>query len=309
MRDVPDDAALLEGLGRLFGPGFRLLKRDANPYASTFASERVVVEVEGEMQALFCKYSGGYTPEDGHHGGVAYEATVYRSLQECGVDVPHLYGCVRTSSKEVCSSEEVWLVLEAVDGERLNKAPSGALVEATRWLTNFHARTHRTEPPPYLTRYDADYYQGWAERSAHLAAPLDAYPWLEGLCERFSEEVSLLQDTPTLIHGEFYPHNILYQHERVLPIDWESAAWGAGEIDLACLTDAWPEETVEACEAAYCLTRWPEGVPEAFERRLSLAQLYLHFRWLGDRAEWTHHPEHAWRFEALHRIAQGLGWR
>ena len=39
-------------------------------------------------------------------------------------------------------------------------------------------------------------------------------------------------------HGEFTPHNVLWQGGRAVPIDWESAAFGAGEVDLAVLLDA-----------------------------------------------------------------------
>jgi hypothetical protein len=58
-----------------------------------------------------------------------------------------------------------------------------------------------------------------------------------------------------------------------------------GEIDLAFLTDSWPEEIVRQCEREHQRVRRPTGSPTNFERRLGAAQLYMLFRWLGDRPE------------------------
>jgi aminoglycoside phosphotransferase (APT) family kinase protein len=136
----------------------------------------------------------------------------------------------------------------------------------------------------FLKRYDAEYYLGWAHRTALLAGPLHArLPWLATLCQRFEILVPLLlAPPPTIIHGEYYGRNILVQDGIVYPVDWESAAIAAGEIDLASLTDQWPSSITEECELAYQHARWPQGTPIEFERRLAAARLYLHFRWLGE---------------------------
>ena len=135
-----------------------------------------------------------------------------------------------------------------------------------------------------MSTYSAEYYRGWARRTLAQAwgyrrecPPIES---LEDTCERAI--VALLEPPLTIIHGEYYPANVLWRGHAVHPIDWESAAIAAGEIDLASLTDEWPPDSVEECEAAYCRTRWPRGFDEAmFARRLSAARLYMILRWAG----------------------------
>jgi len=110
----------------------------------------------------------------------------------------------------------------------------------------------------------------------------------------------------TIIHGEYYPKNVLYRDGIIYPVDWESAAIAAGEIDLACLTDRWPADTVRECERAYQQSRWPDGAPAAFAQRLAAARLYIHLRWLGDRPEWTTRQQY-WRFDHLRSVGEQLG--
>jgi thiamine kinase-like enzyme len=90
-----------------------------------------------------------------------------------------------------------------------------------------------------------------------------------------------------VIHGEYYPSNILFCGSRVLPVDWESAAAVAGEIDLAALTEAWPRKASQECELEYCRARWLDGAPGDFGRRLAAARFYMAFRWLSDDPNWA----------------------
>ena len=85
---------------------------------------------------------------------------------------------------------------------------------------------------------------------------------LAGLATTFEERASELTSAPqTIIHGEYYPKNILVREGEIFPVDWESAAVAAGEIDLASLTEGWPEEDKRVCQAEYCAARWPNGAP------------------------------------------------
>jgi thiamine kinase-like enzyme len=105
-----------------------------------------------------------------------------------------------------------------------------------------------------------------------------------------------------VIHGEYYPRNILGRGGRVHPVDWESAAIGAAEIDIAALTEHWPRDVTATCLAAYLDARWPRGAPEGFAERLALARMYLHFRWLGEQ------PARApWRWSNLRALARRMG--
>jgi aminoglycoside phosphotransferase (APT) family kinase protein len=121
----------------------------------------------------------------------------------------------------------------------------------------------------------------------------------------------LLEAPATIIHGEYYPHNVMYDRRRgaIRPVDWESAALGPAEIDLASLTERWPEQTVRDCTREYLRTRRPEGdgamvTPES---RMDAARAYLHFRWLGEDPRRTADPKRRWRFEELRRSAERLG--
>jgi len=165
------------------------------------------------------------------------------------------------------------------------REPSAAMTLAARWIGRFHNATEECllgASMRSLTRYDAEYYLAWARRTSLLADHLrQRFPWLTTLCGRFEEVVALLLASPqSVIHGEYYPSNVLFRGGTVYPIDWESAAVAAGEIDLASLTENWGAEIERQCELEYQRVRWPKGSPADFERRLCSARLYLQFRWL-----------------------------
>jgi aminoglycoside/choline kinase family phosphotransferase len=162
----------------------------------------------------------------------------------------------------------------------------------------------------FLHRYDAEYYLAWVRRTVSFASELQrCYPWLTIFSGHHNQIVDLLLDLPvTIIHGEYYKPNILYLLGTAYPVDWESAAIAPGEIDLASLTERWPEEIAEHCTAAYHEARWPEGGPQDWERRLDAARLYLQLRWLGERPEWTIDEAYQWRFVELHEVSERLGF-
>jgi hypothetical protein len=69
----------------------------------------------------------------------------------------------------------------------------------------------------------------------------------------------------------------------------------------------WPPDYESAAKAEHQKARWPEGTTADFEHKLDAAKLYWHFRWLGDRPEWTTKEEDLWRFEEIHLIGERLG--
>ena len=280
----------------------------------TFPKEVVTCRRRGGPELrLFCKYGGGH-PEHhshGHRGGVAYEAAVYcRVLKPARATAPRYYGTYTRKS-----AGETWLVLGYMDGSlRVTRTHEpGAMGLAAEWIGRFHARHERSLPGAarsLLRAYDADYYRGWARRTAAFAGPLhQEFGWLAPLCQRFDELAELLlAPPPTVIHGEYYPaNNILCSGGVIYPIDWESAAVAAGEIDLACLTEGWPPRVVRECERRYREARWPDGAPADFERRLGAARLYLAFRWLGEEPDETVDESNRWRFEDLRTVGERLG--
>ena len=310
---LPNLQILSAGLTSVLRSQVTILDRQPNVYSSTFPSEIVRCWVDdGSELRLFCKYAAHHSDNAcGHRGGVAYEAAVYRHLlQPSPVSTPTLYGAYTD-----VSTGDTWLVLEYIDkSSRLHHA-RGTLAPmglAARWIGRFHRVSEERlshAPMPFLISYDADYYLGWVRRTSLFAGHLhQRFPWLRTLCERAEDFIALvLTSSPAVIHGEYFPKNVLFRGGTVYPVDWESAAVGAGEIDLVTLTDNWPAEIARQCEVEYQRVRWPGGSPADFERSLCAARLYLHFRWLGDRPKWTTHPRYLRNFVQLRSAGERLG--
>jgi hypothetical protein len=295
------------------------VRRREHDHVTSFPSEVAECALgDGRVLRLYCKYSGTDPEEDGHGttghghwGGVRYEAEVYRRLlQGSPAESPRFYGTFRD-----LVTGQTCLVIEYLDGWwRLNKfpEPQAAMVRAANWLGRFHAGNEGRLAEGslrFLTRYDADYYRSWARRTVEFARGCrDDSPWLDRLGAWFEDAVDLLlAATPTVIHGEYYAKNILCHEQSILPIDWESAAVAAGEVDLASLIEAWSAEIQAVCRDEYRKARWPAGPPAELDRALEVAQFYFHFRWLGDVAEVIAEERNSWRFEALRDAGERLG--
>lgn len=287
-----------------------ILAREPNPHTSTYLSEILTCRlVDGNARRLLCKYMGKREHNAfGHRGGVSYEAKVYRRiLQQLAMSTPAFYG-----SQVDARTEQGWLLLEYFDGSRqLDDSHDRTLMQAAaRWLAEFHRTSESlltTDGMPFLKCHDADYYLGWAERTARFANYLHRrFPWLATLCRRFVDVIPILLKPPTsIVHGEYYPTNILSLQGSIYPIDWESTALAAAEIDLSSLIEGWPAETARSCISTYQAVRWPAGPPADFRRRLEAVQLYWHLRWLGDR--WTHQTKALERFDGLYVLGKKIG--
>lgn len=289
-----------------------VLAREPNAYTSTYPSEVVTCELpDGSTVRLLCKHGDGRERSSyGHRGSVSYEAQVYRDvLQAVAVPTPKFYG-----THADASTGELFIVVEYLSENVRVKDSRDILLmrEAARWLGHFH----RANQPllsrsslAFLNRHDAGYYLDWATRTSIYAGHRHKeFPWLADLCRRFEDVVeTLLAPPPVIVHGEYYPNNILFSQGTIFPVDWESAAVAMGEIDLASLTEKWPARYVDAAVTEYKSTRWPEGAPAGFQRRLEAAQLYWLLRWLGDRPEWTTHEKELRRFRQLGEIGQRWG--
>lgn len=306
-------SALAQGNGRV---PVRVLAREPADLGSTFATEVVTCTVGGRKVRLFCKYGFGRRPHPlkdyhrsyGHRGGVRREAAVYRALLEpLGLSHARFLGAYHEAA-----TGQTWLVLEYLDGgERLVRAYPQAtgMTAAAGWIGRFHAAAARARQLPRLTAYDARYYRGWARRAARFGVPWRRrFRWLEPLCERFGAVADELAALPrTVIHGEYYPKNIVLRKRRIYPVDWESAAIAVGQIDLAALTEEWGPEVERRCVAAYRRARWPEGAPANFARGLDAARLYLVLRWLGDHPLSTRDGDVQTYFEQLRPAGERLG--
>jgi hypothetical protein len=287
VRPLPDADALTVRLRTVLGAAsagdLRIVARE--PLASgTFPKEIVTCNLgDGRELKLFCKYGASRNESYGHRDGVAYEAEVYRRVLSASTATrPKLLGF----SAGAETGDEMLFLEYVPDSLRVDMVP-GAIASAARWSGRFHAEAEAglvEGARDFLIQYDADYFAGWARRALAFAHGTGRrLRWLEIVSRRYEDLIPLLSTSPaTIVHGEYGPKNILARRGTVIPIDWESAAIGAGEIDLACLTDGWPKETVELCVREYIQARWANAAPREFERRLEASALYLHFRWLGD---------------------------
>lgn len=288
-----------------------VVSRQPNIYTSTFPSEIISCQLGDHKElTLLCKYSAEVGNEAyGARGGVEYEANVYRELlQSLALSCPGFYGIYRDAS-----NRRSGLLLEYLaDSVRIFHVPDPETVsvEAARWIGRFHALcSTRTSSPAlsFLHSYDPEYYRGWARRTLKMADQSGSAPtWLKTVCSRYDEVIELLCEAPaTVIHGEYYPKNILVQDRSIYPVDWESTAIGCGEIDLATLTEGWAQDDIGKLEYEYMWARWPDGAPDDFQRRLCAARVYIQLRWLGDQQ--ARLPEYAPYLDALHTYAGDMG--
>jgi len=308
----PNTHDLAIGLGEVLGDDVRVLDRSPAIWASTYPAEVVTCQLGGRDELkLYCKYLGGQVYNSfGHRGGLAYEVDVYRGvLNGLSLSLPRFYGAY-----EQPTTCDLWLVLEYLDQAlRVTKGPQlQTVARAARWIGHFQAANEARISDPgtaFLRRYDSEYYLGWARRTLQFASEMDInLPWLAPLCMRFEECVAMLLSSPaTIIHGEFYPHNVLMRGTEIYPIDWESAAIGAGEIDLATLTEDWSPECIRQCDQAYRQARWNKATPAGFDDRLAAARLYLCFRWMGEQPEWTLDSANHSYFDQMRALGELLG--
>lgn len=309
MSDLPATAALEGAMEEALGGAGRVVDRRPNPLASTFPSEIVRWEAGGGVTDLLLKYDLPWTDDVyGLRAGPRYEFTVYRDVvARSGLSAPRAFGVF---SDPVSSA--TWLAIEYLaDGLRLGEAPHpGSLVAAAGWIGTFHRRHEGDGAParPGLNRYGRQRYAGCAERTLeHSAGLLERHPWLPALSDAFVDLSDDRIPATTVIHGEFYPKNVLVRDGRVYPIDWERAALAAGEIDLAALVEGWRPEAAELAAAAYMRARWPGGAPPGHAAALRVARMYLHFGALGASPEAPHRPGADWRFAQLEAEARRLG--
>jgi aminoglycoside phosphotransferase len=269
-------------LTRVLGRQVTTVERSPSPYRTSFPLEELRVELaDGTSLALVRKdlrrsalgaIACRVKPEFLHDPRREIEA--YRLLAGRRLGTPACYGAGRD-----------WILLEKVPGVEL--AQIGATEDwqrAARWLARLH-ETFAAAPPssPLLLDHDAAYYRLWPQRAAARA------PEVAWIADRYEPVVEQLVALPkTLIHGEFYASNVLVAGERVAPVDWETAAVGAGLVDLAALVTGWNGDERAAIVAAY---------PGADDAALAACRLHLALQWLGWSSDWT--PPAAQAFDWL----------
>ena len=252
----------------------------------------------------------------------AREVEVYRDLLDgAGLGTPAYYGASVDTA-----GDRYWLFIENVAGPVLWQVGEFHVwEEAARWLARLHAALApaAAAPPRSLLHYGPDLYRTWIERARRFAERTST-PWSDGtraavmdLSTRYEPVVERLAALPvTVVHGEFYPSNVLVQHPeaavRIAPIDWEIAGIGPGLLDLAALTiGKWTPAQRDALAQAYreAAAAGPaaDTIPADFDAALDHCRLHLAVQALGWDPEWQPPAQHRhdWIAESM-RIAAEL---
>ena len=244
------------------------------------------------------------------------EVEVYRDILDgAGLGTPAYFG----ASVDPAAGRH-WLFIENVAGPVLWQVGEFEVwEEAARWLARLHDTLAPAAqiPPPSLLRYGPDLYRTWITRALDFAERDDT-PWsdekraaVRDLAARYEPVVErLARLEPTIVHGEFFPSNVLVQRSggsiRIAPIDWEIAAVAPGLLDLAALTiGKWTQAERDGLVRAY--RDAAAAVPDDFDTALDYCRLHLAVQALGFEPAWEPPAEHRhdWLADAL-RIADDL---
>jgi hypothetical protein len=249
------------------------------------------------------------------------EIEVYKSaLASKDLGTAAWYGAV---IKE--DADQYWLFIERVSAATLcHVGEFSTWKNAAAWLGRMHA-TFDTDRAwnriGCLLRYDQPLFAIWMERAKSFVAVNHAVRriaseggWLVGRYE--SAIARLMASSTTLIHGEFYPSNILVRAESatqsICPVDWELAAAGPGLIDLAALiAGQWPEARKGEMVSAYHQSLLEHGAsPASWSELRSLLDcgcLHVAIQWLTWSDRWIAPADqsHDWMEEAF-RIAKRM---
>lgn len=201
-----------------------------------------------------------------------------------------------------------WLLLESVDGHPLAEtADPSAWDGAVRWLAGFHGAAPTEGPSNPLRRLDADA----TERS--WVGTLAACDWSRvGQLTSFRPAVEratavLADDETVLVHGEWFPTNILIDPatDRVCPVDWELAALGPAATDLASFTAGWPPPRARAYVDAYldAAGRDDRSDRARFHRSWAAARVVGALHQLGGSVRPPLERSHDWWSELVDSVA------
>jgi Ser/Thr protein kinase RdoA (MazF antagonist) len=301
--------------------------RQLYDYRSSFAIEEATVYfADGAVLPLIfkslspdCLLSHARAVRPAHGYDPAREIIVYRELlPHLSLGAPRCYGAVAEASRG-----RYWLLLEKAPGSDLARSGNFAIWASTaQWLAAAHqtltAAFSQCTQRQRLMRYDYDCFSNWidnAERS--LRRPQRAgggavEPWeIAWLVERSRAAARLASSLPpSLIHGDFYPSNVLISEAapqlRICTLDWETAGIGPALLDLAALVSgSWNEQQRAELSSYYFDAEAETAAPPAGKidqlMALRCCRLMLARKWIGWSPQWQPPTEHRhdWLAEAL----------
>lgn len=309
------------------------LQRQAWEYRSSFALESLKLDLgpRGELALMFKDLSWHALT---HEARQAKRRAMYDPLREISVYEDVLrsrpgYGATCYGSVIEPQQDRYWLFIEQVDGQELYQIGDFAVwLHVVRWLAQMHAALRPAIEPNMelherLIRHGAEQQELWFRRACAAVArrgDRERTHELGELSELLPKMAEALCTRPTrLIHGEFYPSNILIGPSaspwRVCPVDWEMAGFGIELLDLAALVvGRWTKEQEDALAWTYYETtrdagegcRQEDWREEEFFETLDYCRLYIALQWLGWSDDWTPPADHAhdWLQEAQYAAAR-----
>jgi aminoglycoside phosphotransferase (APT) family kinase protein len=263
-------------------------------YSSTFASYIISVQATENLQhTIFLKdYSVCSRPVQQLQDRRRRELHVYREvLGHAGRGTPKYYGSLWDESQN-----RLWLFLEFVDGKPAKETGFEKWLPAVRWLGRMYAYSIQNarflKECTFLEQHDHRFFQRNAE-----AAPVSVSKFSPGLAERVTSIASgyaplveaMVSQPPVLVHGSYRAGHILLDHRtqppRVCPVDWESAALGAGLFDLAYLSDGFASPQLDEIIEVYRdeVGKFGISIPTTDEvvRLMNCYRLHRNMKWLG----------------------------
>jgi hypothetical protein len=305
------------------------LQRIRSQYATSFMLEEVTADLDdgSRLDLMLKNLSASDMTPAAKRAKPAFlldperEIEVYRSVL-----APHKFGPLLYAASADARTRVYWLLIEKFHGRELYQCGDlDAWIAAARWLSDMHQRlgvANLNRSGDRFIMYDRTFYRTWMQRAERFFLKEDrnvsptrraALRWLS---DRYKTVVDRLLELPLhMIHGEFYPSNVLVTEAdggwRVCPIDWEAAAFGPGLIDVAALTlGRWRDDERHQMIAGYIEAAGdnpPFTIAEAVEI-VDYCQIHLSVQWLGWFGRRRPPAAHAsdWLSEALIR-AERLG--
>jgi aminoglycoside phosphotransferase (APT) family kinase protein len=311
--------ALKELIRQRTGIGVHSLEGRPHAYRTSFPLEDLEVLLEdGRRLDLVFKNLGFDTLEEDARVAKASmlhdplrEIDTYRLLERADLGTPRLYGFLADPE-----TDRYWLLLERIPGVPLWQVGERDVWEAAaEWLARMHEQfrgVHSLTADSLLIRDGRHMTEGMQRALGQATGRTRAM--LVRIDAQYDEVIERLKHLPqTLIHGEFFPSNILVDLSltpaRIAPVDWEMAGTGTGLLDLASLVAGrWPEDDQIAIATAYEHARSGLDPDDEFFADLARCRLHNAVQLLGVSGKWSPPLDHAhdWATEAA-SAAEWLG--
>lgn len=290
------------GLRRRRGPGAAVVSLDRAPFDQPTSYDAEVVTVHlsrgGELRIFAKNFARSRLHKDDAARQADREMHVYRDLLAgAGLGTAELCGVLWDGGARC-------LLLELVEGQLLSACGLDDWESAAAWLGDLHGTFARDsallDACGFLAHHDEAFFADRAERALRsidecsparrprLEAVLDVY---EGAFVRMTSQ------PPTLVHGSYRPQNILVGRgpgpgpgpARIVAVDWEHAARGAGLLDLAFLVDGFRPPSLHRLLAAYRARAAAHAFalpgPEELGELLACFRLHKIVKSLGDAVD------------------------